>query len=480
MGVALFAVASVSAYLLSGIGDVELGAVAPYFIVAIALQLVPFLVRPTPDPFEPASHSAVMTLLTIVPTFTSFLASDSVNIALLPHVSGRARIDLLQSVLIAYSVGSIAYFIGYYQGIGKRLTGIFPDVAGGTWKRSRVILVCAVCFLVFVPAYAFFQARVGTAIGNVTDLSAGKNVMHDDTSNKTWIARAVGIGFMPPLVLLAMAFPKLTWRRGIATFGLLFVVGFLATRLGSRGTAVFCLIHALMVVHYLWRRIPMSVLAPVAFVVLVLINLLGQYRNVDAQAPQGPQANFNVQQTLVEHDEDRMRVAATAVVFHYFPDQKDHLMGESWGPALTLFIPRWLWPEKHLMFLWRDSNMILMITGAPVPVGFLALLYANFSWVGIVLGMAVWGAYQRGMYEWLLRNSKDRSVVLLYSALVVYFGPTMLQLSATVGFVVPIWAVLRYIRLKPRVTKKGALPPRPGDKAPETPLLPAPSAAAAE
>lgn len=457
MAVTALVMVAISAYVMSTIHDVELSEIAPYFLIAIAIQFLPFLIRSTPDPFEPVSLTSVMTLLAIVPALTSFMATDSVQILLLPHLSGRSRIDLLRNVMVAYSLGSLAYYVGYYQTAGRKLAFLFPNVAGGTWRRQRLILVCVVCLGIFLPAYAYFQARVGTSLTNVTDLSAGKTVMREESSNATWIARAVGIGSIPPLLLLSLAFPNFRWRRGIATFGLLFLVGFLATRLGSRGTAIYWVINALIIIHYLWRRIPMSVLVPLAFAVLVMINLLGRYRNPDAVAVQGPTANFNVSQTLIEHDDDRMRVAATAVVFDYFPAQKDHLMGESWGPALTLFIPRWLWPDKHLLFLWRDSNMILMITGAPVPVGYLALLYANFSWIGIVFGMALWGSYQRGMYEWLKANQQDRSVVVMYACMVVYFGPTMLQLSNTLGFVFPIWAALRFVRRKPKALKKAPL-----------------------
>lgn len=482
-GIVLLGVILVSAYVLSQISDVELGEVAPYFLVAIALQVVPFAVRRQPDPFEPASLTAVMNMLAIVPALTAYVVNGGVNIALLPQITGRARVELLQTVMIGYSLGSISYYIGYYQGVGKRLAKSFPEVQSGPWKRSRVILVCAVCFAMFIPAYAYFQARVGTSLTNITELSAGKQVMKDDNS-RTWVARAVGVGFIPPLVLLALAFPKWKWGKGLATVGLLVLVGFLAIRLGSRGTAIYTVINALIVVHYLWKRIPISVLAPLAFFVLVMMNLLGQYRTGGFEATASnpsPTANFDATATLVEHDDDRLRVAATAVVFDYFPDKKDYLMGESWGPALTAFIPRWLWPEKHLLFLWRDSNIILMICEAPVPVGYLALLYANFSWIGIVLGMAAWGAYQRGMYEWLVRSNGDRGVVLLYSCLVVYFGPTMLQLSATIGYVVPVWVVLRFLRTKIKAAKSepaaaGSIPPRPAS----APLLPAESAAGAE
>jgi hypothetical protein len=472
----------VSVYVMSRISDIELNEVAPYILVAIAVQFVPFLVRLEPDPFEPASLTSVMTLLALVPCLTSFMVNNSVSINLLPQVTGRARIELVQTIMISYIVGTICYYIGYYRSTGKRLQRTFPDVAGGEWPRGRILFVCLVSAGIFIPAYAYFQNRVGVRLTDVTQLNAGKQVWQDDTT-KSWLMRAIGIGFVSPLVLLSLNFPKWRWIRGLTVIGVLFVIGFLATRLGSRGLALYWTLNALIVIHYLGRKIPMTVLGAVAFVMLVVTNLLGEYRSrVDdstASNP-GPTANFDAAETLAEHDDDRQRLSAMAVVFYFFPERRDYLMGESWGPVLTAFIPRWLWPEKREHFHMRDTGIVWELVGAPVPVNYLGLLYANFSWIGIVLGMMGWGAYQRAVYEWLLRHNKDRGVVLLYSCYILYVGPTMLQLAATIGYVLPMWAALKFMRKLPKAVKARALAKKPGEPAAPLLLGPAPAPAAAQ
>lgn len=483
----VFAVLVCSAYIMSQLDDLAVIDVAPYFIVAIALQLLPFVVRPKADPFEPAGLTSALHLLALVPAFMTYIVNRQVTIALLPHLSGRARIELVQTVLIAYSVGSVAYFVGYYQKAGRRLSAMFPNVAGFEWDRSRLIAVTAVCFGLFIPAYAYFQIRVGGSITDITRLAAGKAVWREDAT-MSWLMRAVGLGFIPPLLFVTLNFPKLRWMRAAATGFALFAVAFLTTRLGQRGIAIFFIVNALIVVHYLWRRIPMTLLAALAFVMLVGANLLGAYRSSDessftASSP-GPTANLSATQTLVEHEDDRERIAAIAVAFHFFPERKDYLMGESWAYLAVAFIPRWLWPEKANKFMWRDTRIVPELVGAPVPLSYLGLLYANFSWVGIILGMGFWGLVQRGMYEWLLKDPRDRNVVILYSFIVVYFTPTALQISATIGYVLPLYVAIRYMRKKVGQKKKALPAARPAGErllsaAPE-PAAPAGGATAAE
>lgn len=469
------------AYVLSRIGNGEVLEVAPYFLVAIALQFLPFVVRETADPFEPSGLNSILTLLALVPALTTYIVNDEVRINLLPQVSGRTRIELVQTVMIAYVIGTVSYFAGYYMGVSRRVTRIFPDVAGGTWKRSRLIIVSLAAASVFLPAYAWFQSRVGTSLTDITHLAAGKAVWREDTT-MSWLMRATSLGFIPPILFVATNFPKLRWGRAIATTGLFLVIAFLTVRLGQRGTAVYCLLNALIIIHYLGRRIPLGVLVGIGFGLLVLTNLLGAYRNTSSEQLQysaaGPTANFGATETITEHEEDRERIAAVAVVFHYFPDRKDYLLGESWGPVLTTFIPRWLWPNKGYHFLWRETAIVRNLTGSPTPVNYLGLLYANFSWLGIVFGMFGWGFFQRGLYEWFLKNDKDRSVVVLYSAYVMYVGPTLLQLSAALGFTLPIYLALRFMRVAPPKPKKQALL---GVKASQRPpaALPEPSPAPA-
>lgn len=502
-----FAIFVVTALVLSGVAlsqidDLEVIEVAPHFLMVIALQFVPFFVRRRADPFEPASLSSFFGLFAIVPAFLSFIVQDGISISMLPYVTGRTRIELVQTVLFGYGAGTVAYYVGYYLPWGRRAIGLFPALAGLEWRRSRLVIVTAVCAALFIPAYAYFQARVGAALTDVTQLAAGKAVWRED-STMSWLMRATGLGFVPLLLLVALTFEGLAvprwipgfplvahaWhlarhaplffttrkgRRALYTVVALAVVGFLTTRLGQRGTAIYIVLSALIIVHYLWRRVPLTLILALTFVALVITNVLGAYRSQRdpaAAAMAGPTANFNATETLVEHEDDRQRFAAMAVVFHYFPDRHDYLMGESWAALGAMLVPRWLWPEKAKMFVWRDTNMIPELVGRPVPVTYLALLYANFSWAGVVLGMGLLGVYQRGMYEWLLRHQKDKNVVVFYSLAVLYLVPTIIQLSAALGYLAPVYAALLFI--KKRAARSG-LPGRPGGAARPGLALPAP------
>ena len=500
----------VFAALQSQLDDLELVEITPYFFVAIALQFFPFVVRSKADLFEPASIAGALNLIALVPAFTAFVVQRGVSISMLPMVTGRARIELVQTVLVGYSVGAVSYYAGYYLGWGRRLTGIFPDIAGGEWRRPRLLLVTAFCAALFIPAYAYFQARVGASLTDITQLAAGKAVWREDAT-MSWLMRAAGLGFIPLLLYVAHHFrglPVPRWisgppiiahvvhlvrhappffrtvkgRRALFTLLAFFVVSFLVTRLGQRGMAIYVGLSALIIAHYIWRRLPTTLIVALAFAAMVLTNVLGAYRSnrdqTTATMP-GPTANFNAAETLVEHEDDRQRFAAMAVVFHHFPDRRDYLMGESWAAVAAVLIPRWVWPEKAKMFVWRDTNMIPELVGRPVPVTYLALLYANFSWIGVVLGMGLFGVYQRGLYEWLLRNQRDKSVVAFYSLAVLYLVPTLIQLSAAVGYLLPVYVAVLFIRKKAplaKVAKTG----RPADLSRPPLALPEPGPAAAE
>lgn len=515
--------ALVSGVILSQIDDLEVSEVAPHFLFVIALQLVPFVARARPDPFEPASLGSYFTLFALVPAFLSFALQGGLSISLLPFLAGRTRIELVQTVLLAYGAGTIAYYAGYYAPWGRRLTGMFPDIAGYEWRRSRVLMVTALCAGLFIPAYAYFQARVGVAITDVTQLAAGKAVWREDTT-MSWLMRAIGLGFVPLLLYTAITFQVLRaprWaggtpffahaahalrhfpvffrtprgRRALLTVVTLFVVSLLAVRLGQRGVALYAALSSLIIIHYLWRRIPITLILALTFVALVVTNVLGEYRQNRDQATAtmpGPTANFDAAETLVEHDDDRRRFAGMAVVMHFFPDRQDYLMGKSWAVIPAMLVPRWVWPDKVNLFRWRDSNLVVELVGAPVPATYLALLFANFSWFGVALGMAGFGLFQRGMYEWLLRNQRDRSVVVFYSLAVLYLVPTIIQLSAAIGYLLPVYAALVFIKKRAAArSAKAALPaprePGPtaarralakaGERAPE---LPEPGPAAAE
>src|SRR5262249_4424422 len=125
-------------------------------------------------------------------------------------------------------------YAGYYAKWGKRFQSWFPDVTGLEWRRDRLTIVCVTCVVFFIPGYAYFQARSGSAITDVTELAAAKAVWHDDPS-LSWMFRSVLIGLMPAFFLLAAALPSKRLSRIVLPIGYAAIMMFLVTRLGQRG-----------------------------------------------------------------------------------------------------------------------------------------------------------------------------------------------------------------------------------------------------
>jgi hypothetical protein len=248
---------------------------------------------------------------------------------------------------------------------------------------------------------------------------------------------------------------KIAHARGLGLLGLMAaaaVVALLILRLGNRGPVAFLLVPCATLYHYLRRRIPPRVLVLAGFVLLVGFNLLGEYRRAGEFAtPEKPVAVERLRPTaaLAEHESDRQRFSAMAVAFYTFPDRRDYLYGATWLGLVAMPIPRWLWTSKAEYFVWRDSNIIDELVGQPIPLPYHGTLYANFSWMGVVLGMALWGAVQRGLFEWLQERPKDPSRVLLYANLLLIQAPTVLALqNILLQFVFPIYLILIFIGMR--------------------------------
>jgi hypothetical protein len=433
------------------------------FSLASALCFWPLLAARNADPFEPASIAGLHMGVGLVSSLFGALAKERVDFDLLPSLSPAAAEELAATIGWAFVLGQTAYLIGYYSTVGSRLKQSFPRISGLGWDPSRVALVIVGCLLVALPVYAYFQAKAGTAIWNLTNLSAGKAVWREDPT-QTWIFRGVLLGLIPPMLYLGLAMKGGSRRRQVVAVIAAVITAALVLRLGQRGVVAMFLASCGMIVHYLRRRIPVSAVFGGIFVLLALSNVLLAFRQ--ASDPTLVDTDFSMQrfrptQVLSEHEQDRSRLSTMGVVFHTFPDRHEFLLGESWLGAPVLLIPQWIWPNKWDPFIWRDTYLVYHLTGAPMPTPYLGLLYANFSWIGIVLGMFLWGTVQRGLYEWLRAAGPDPSTVLLYSNLVFVSAPTLFGVQHLIQFGLPIYLILFFIgrrSLPPTPSRRRALP----------------------
>jgi hypothetical protein len=372
----------------------------------------------------------------------------------LPLLTAARREEVMNLVCLAYVVGTLSYFGGYYV-LGRRKTQQRAPHNAPAWRSTRLLLVTLGCVSLFVPAYAFFQSRVGTSLTDLA-LAEGKDVWKEDPT-LSWMHRGIALGFIPVLLHAAPALRARAYRKLAVLAGLALLLAFLSLRVGTRGNAVFFLVNLLVLAHYLWRRIPTPLLLGGALLLIVGMNILGSTRRQRTTDVDVSLDRFRPGQALVEHENDRQRLTAASVVMQTFPERHDYLLGRSWTAIAVAPIPRPLLPDKNSYLKWSDSGITYSLVGVPAPTPFLFVLFANFGWAGIVGGMAAWGAFHRALQDWRERAGNDANVALLYSSILIYFTPTLLSIGICLQTVVPIAASLWFIRRRLRPASQAAV-----------------------
>jgi hypothetical protein len=432
--------------------DAGLRAVIPWFVVLLMLQLAPLMWGRRPDLFAPTVYTGVMAAIGTAASMAELFVNGEVSFKLVTLGSQQEVGELAEKVLVALVLGTICYYIGYYTRIGVGIRKIFPKVQGLEWQRGRMILMCGVIALVFLVTYSVFQSRVGVSLFDVTQLGLGKSVWRDDPS-MSWMMRGIELGFVPILFYLSWAMAKQRGPRSlILPVVVLVVVGLLSSRLGQRGTFPSVVVGVLVMFHYHRVRVPALLFLALAFIAITIGNITLAWRTLPTDEKR--QFDFMAEASdptalLASHESERQRFSGLALIMSEFPENHPYPLGESWAPIIALPIPRWLWKGKVEHFEWQDNRIIYRLGGPPMPAPFVGALYANLSWLGIVIGMVLFGAFHRGLYEWLLANPKDQNIVLLYSLILIYFGPGMLNISICLQYAAPAWLVIRFVGRRP-------------------------------
>lgn len=425
----------------------------PYFGVLLFLQLLPVLWPERVDTCEPTvMHvtTGIFASTYTVATLSYFFARGGIDLTLVTGLSAQESVDLCRRVLLAMIIACASYLAGYYQpSLGLRIARLFPKVGGLDWEPPRLHGASAAVLLLAATAYAVFQIRAGVPLLDATQLDEGKSVWRDDPT-LSWMLRGVQLMFVPVFLYLAAALAG-GKRVQIMLLGVaLAFAAFLNLRIGQRGVPFYALLGAVVIFHYLRRRVPVWLVVGILVASIAASNLLLSWRaSFAVKNVSGEVESTGVLQdallALGDNEAERQRFSATAVLFHEWPEYRDYLLGQTWLPMFVALVPRWLWPEKGNYFQWSDSRIVFNLTGSPIPSALPPVLYINFSWLGLVIGMFLWGGIMRGLYLWLQQAPNDRNLVVLYAMFLLYFGVTPFGFAFTLQYVIPTWLMLRII-----------------------------------
>jgi hypothetical protein len=323
-----------------------------------------------------------------------------------------------------------------------------------------LLAAIVVTTLMVIPFYYLFQQRVGGAVLDVTELGRGKEVIKEDPT-LSWMVRGIMFAFVPALLLASMAILDRS-KRLLALAGIAFViVSVLVTRLGPRQPAFIAALMVLILFNYLWRKVSTTLVVGLLLVAVVVVNVLGSYRIQTRERQSITEGIANPMESMARHEDDRGRLQVLGVVLYYFPERQEYLLGESYAALSVSWIPRWVWPEKTEAFEWWGNRIVHRLVGMPAPVPFFGELYVNFSWFGVVIGMALFGAFHRGLARYRESYPDDIGVALIYAVVVTNFTPTTMGVSATAQYLLPIWLLIYLVSQPQRQPAMLAKPSEP-------------------
>lgn len=422
----------------------------PYLTFLLFFQLLPLFWIHNANVFSPPAFAGVYGALGTTSALSYFL-QHGVRLGYTSGLAQAEAVSLVTTTVSASCLGLAGYYFGYFNPAwGKKLATAFPDVVFRGWNPTRLARGSAIIGLIFLISYGFFQFRLGVPLWNISELGAGKAVWREDPT-LSWMMRGSELGTLPALFYFARALQERNRTQMLLAGAALALLALLLLRIGQRGFLYSVPLAGVIIFNFLRRRVPISFLAIAIFTGVVTNSIMLRWR-VDymGAAPTWTEAITQPVAVMADHERDRRRFAASALLFHEFPARYDYLLGESWAGLVGSLIPRWLWPEKVAAFEWRDTNIMNKLAGAPVPTPYLGVLYVNFSYIGIFIGMLGWGIVQRAQYEWMRRRPGDPNRVLLYYATLSVSGPTLLFISSLLQSAVPMILLLRYISPRQR------------------------------
>lgn len=160
-----------------------------------------------------------------------------------------------------------------------------------------------------------------------------------------------------------------------------------------------------------------------AFVLFPILILLGAVRFVNqggAGESLGDALGSERVATFTYGSRKFMSVASTATVVARVPEVYPYQYGRTLVAALWAPIPRSVWEEKPPVRIGPEIGPPVYglhpRRNTGVPPGVIGELYINFSWVGVPIGMALFGRLLRHVDGWRLETAQAKGVTALVYA----------------------------------------------------------------
>lgn len=342
-------------------------------------------------------------------------------------------------------ISIIFMLIGYYSSIGVKIAKIAPKVFNNPSKLNIQIALVAT-LLIGIGIYIYFMTSIG-----------GIGYLWENMYKRTIITQGTGYlsSFYHTLLSLYLVLLIYFWKDNFNKTKFLFlVINFLLiagifSSTGRRGTVISLLILTIISFHYLVRRIrriPIFKSIIIGVVLTFFIAAIPLFRT--AGSVEYYQNNLEAFRTDVINNIGKIpsrlsTIDRQIVTFSYFSIDKIWL-GKSYIDLFYAPIPRQIFQDKPPV----DDGVYFktIVEGQEIepslpanqlsrtswPPGTTGIMFANFWFPGVMIGMFITGIIYRISYNYMINSNYSLFSILIYFYIIYGFGLSNYSLVNTI------------------------------------------------
>ncbi len=315
-----------------------------------------------------------------------------------------------------YAAGLISYFVGAYcvERRSQTVDSVELGSVHSSWDTSRFVIAVGMLLIALLVSYSVIVFRIGVPLLQ-SDAYLVRLQIHSYRWAQLFLV-AGGFTLLPLLLAYVWAHPCSKKKKGTCLV-LAGVTVLLLTSLGGRGFVFQPLLTTVLARHYLKNRYKVVALGLVLVLLFVGMSVYGFFREHNDFDFDSPFVQGGFPPYLFPFGYAYLYVRGSVATFRdlvsVVPSQVNYQHGRLTFQPLEVLLP-----GHH-----RSSDFFFKTVlgndfeGAGQPGTLLAPLYGDFGLVGIIVGMAAFGALSMMLYRWMLRRRTVMST-LVYAWLV--------------------------------------------------------------
>jgi oligosaccharide repeat unit polymerase len=375
---------------------------------------------------------------------------------------GQPPTILLKGIFAIY-LGFICMLIGYSYPVKPLPDWSRKKIHNNEISYRKLIPVAVVFTVISIFVASIFFKKMGVNFSEINEVSQKRHYKVAEGSYSALMYYRFFMDIIEPIFYIFIIYFIQTEKSILSFLGIFTVfLGILNMAYpfieSSRSQALYVLINAGLIIYFmkgqiLWRQL-LIVLAIGSVALVIMTSLRETHSKIRSQTAVSKNPLVIMVTSL-----NFLGVDKTSQIIDKVPKKMRFQFGESLFLWVLAPIPRTMWPKKPEMtygrvigekiYEKRDENS----PGGGVPPGYIAELYLNFGYLGIVAGMFLFGVCARLFYD-AFKRIRNKSIYGMIIYLLV-FMPTALKLiggdfSANIVKIftstIPVYVIMKLVQ----------------------------------